>query len=741
MKKLLYLIPIFFIIACTSYPEAIEEALQQAGSNRKELKAVLKHYAKNPSDSLKLRAAEFLIANMPGKFSIYYDAPWNDVATVYLRWTSSSNKQMVLDHYKLGKQVIKVDVQHITSDYLINNIELSFKVWQETPWGKDISFDVFCEEILPYRLGNEPLENWREKVLTSFADIYQSFIQDTSINAVRACIMVNDKLPRFRMDKDFNHMSYSQLMASTRGTCDAMAALTVFVMRGLGIPVTREHTPKYVETVTGHSWNSVGDTVHISFMGTETNPGLSHQGTTFLSAKIYRTVYSNQGNLKTDMENIPPALNNINNSIDVTAEYANCVDVQAPLLNSHLNKTGYAYLAILQGKEWYPVGWGVVMNEHIEFLSVRKNVYYLPVYYNQGVQSPASYPFILRDNDSFYFFKPDTLQITGPFNGPHLLSSAKPYTLKSVDFDFGGFGHAYYDTTPATGDSTYRIAGGDVSICGVDIQSDMESIGFTASGEWLLYTVEVEDAGKYIVEVEVAVEGDTKIHFEVDGVDVTGLVSYGSTGGWDSWQWMQLSKPLALSKGSHQIKFFMDIAYFNFRNFRFTYEKETIRKTTPFRGPHILTSENPYILKSVDFDKGGQGISFYDTNPTSTGGESYRRAGGDYNSKGMDIEHDSVSIGYINAGEWIIYTLEVHDTGKYLVSVEIASIGTGLCHLELNGINVTGAVTLPVTGGWEFWSWYNIPTPIELPKGKQQLRFYCGSNQTFNLRNLKFTYQ
>ena len=83
------------------YSSEIQSVLQLAGSNRSELVKVLKHYGKNPADSLKLKAAEFLIVNMPGKYSEYYDAPWSDVATVFLRWTSSSNKQLVLEGYDL----------------------------------------------------------------------------------------------------------------------------------------------------------------------------------------------------------------------------------------------------------------------------------------------------------------------------------------------------------------------------------------------------------------------------------------------------------------------------------------------------------------------------------------------------------------------------------------------------------------------------------------------------------------
>ena len=93
MQKIRYLMLIILVYSCTSYPEAIEDVLRQAGKNRKELEKVLKYYGKNPADSLKLRAAKFLIVNMPGKYSEYYDAPWNDVATVHLQWIGSSDKK------------------------------------------------------------------------------------------------------------------------------------------------------------------------------------------------------------------------------------------------------------------------------------------------------------------------------------------------------------------------------------------------------------------------------------------------------------------------------------------------------------------------------------------------------------------------------------------------------------------------------------------------------------------------
>ena len=119
MRHILYFVLVVFVCSCTTYSDDLEDVLRQAGKNRGELEKVLKYYGKNKADSLKYRAAEFLIVNMPGKYSMYYDAPWNDAATVFLRWTSSSNKQLVLDEYGLGKKIGKYDLLHITGDYLI----------------------------------------------------------------------------------------------------------------------------------------------------------------------------------------------------------------------------------------------------------------------------------------------------------------------------------------------------------------------------------------------------------------------------------------------------------------------------------------------------------------------------------------------------------------------------------------------------------------------------------------------
>jgi hypothetical protein len=406
MKHLSILLLIFLTACSSHYSFEIENVLKQAGGNRSELEEVIKHYSKSSADSLKLKATEFLIVNMPGKYSKYYDAQWNDVATVLLRWTSSSDKQKVLDAYKLGEPLIREDVKYITAEYLINNIELAFKVWREQPWGKHISFDTFCEEILPYRIDNEPLENWREKALVSFADANRSFQKQPDITTVEACEKINDLLPRFRMDMDFSNMNYSMLMATARGSCEEQANLAVFVMRALGIPVTKDFTPKWPNRNNGHTWNTVLDSTgrHIPFMGTEANPG--YLDSTKLKGKIYRRIFA----IRNDVENIPPFFKNFN-SIDVTAEYGKSVNVEIPVKYQPNNNHGYTYVSIPGFSRWNVIGWGTVENNTIHFGALEKNLLYLPFFYENRSETPANYPFWLDEEGTVRFLEPDTIHL------------------------------------------------------------------------------------------------------------------------------------------------------------------------------------------------------------------------------------------------------------------------------------------------------------------------------------------
>jgi len=161
---------------------------------------------------------------------------------------------------------------------------------------------------------------------------------------------------------------------------------------------------------------------------------------------------------------------------------------------------------------------------------------------------------------------------TRAFKGPHILSATAPREILASNFDLGGEGNAFHDLDGSNTGDNYRNNNGDPNAYAVDIEGNGTNLGYTGNGEWLLYTVEVQDAGVYVVEVSLSANGnDGKYHIEVDNVNETGSVNVPNNNSWGSWRWNP-TPPLEINftQGRHKVKFFIEAATFNFRALRFT---------------------------------------------------------------------------------------------------------------------------------------------------------------------------
>ena len=128
----------------------------------------------------------------------------------------------------------------------------------------------------------------------------------------------------------------------------------------------------------------------------------------------------------------------------------------------------------------------------------------------------------------------------------------------------------------------------------------------------------------------------------------------------------------------------------------------------------------PTMIQAEDFDLGGEGIAYHDTD-TGNNGSQYRP------SEDVDIETCADSgggfnVGWLVPGEWTEYTVSVPTPGDYEFDVRVASLSAGgTFHLEFNGIDETGAITVPVTGGWQTWT--TVTATATLAAGTQTMRF------------------
>ena len=164
--------------------------------------------------------------------------------------------------------------------------------------------------------------------------------------------------------------------------------------------------------------------------------------------------------------------------------------------------------------------------------------------------------------------------------------------------------------------------------------------------------------------------------------------------------------------------------------------------TRPFKGPHIISSSESYFLPAANFDVGGEGYAFHDSDVSNRANNNYRSSNGDPQGASVDIQGDGVNLGYTAAGEWLLFTLQIQDAGNYLVDISLSASGNdGKYHLELDNVNFTGTVTVPNNNSWTNWRWH--PTPpfeIYISEGRHKFKFYFEGGG-FNLRALRFTKQ
>lgn len=162
-----------------------------------------------------------------------------------------------------------------------------------------------------------------------------------------------------------------------------------------------------------------------------------------------------------------------------------------------------------------------------------------------------------------------------------VLTSSAPCVINAFNFDLGGEGIGYHDDDPG---NNYRETKGDVDSKGVDLEGG-GNVGYTSHGEWLMYTVHVQDAGTYAFDLERSVNNEGRggyYSLEIDG-ESTGYVFMEDDNDWNSYKWQHEAYPenqprIYFNGGKHTVKFVLgkdgDHGSVNFRNFRFAFGGE-----------------------------------------------------------------------------------------------------------------------------------------------------------------------
>ena len=408
---------------------------------------------------------------------------------------------------------------------------------------------------------------------------------------------------------------------------------------------------------------------------------------------------------------------------------------------------------------------------------------------------------------------------------------ALPGTLQAEDFDAGADGISYHDSdTKKEGDATsYRTNGG-----GVDIVKGNggNAIGYTATGEWLEYTVNVEEAGIYSYDATVS-SGVTNSSISLSLSTENGLtkltdvlaVPCVNSNDWNTYRTIHGRLLIPLEAGKQIIRLNITGGSCNVDKIVFkhvdvdsnmkltvtadpapaTINTSTTLKATassatstianvkfyvgnvllksvsaePFEATYRPTEKGTYdvtaiatdadgkqskivkyalkvnnkrtaykgvvsipgIIQAENFDKGGEGFTFHDSDTENQGDADYRT-----DAEGIDIVKGNGGnvLGYTAVGEWHEYSINVKEPGRYSCEATVSSGVTGsgfsIGLVKEGKVTILSRVSVPQTGNssWDTYKVVKSTFNANLEEGEQILRItITGANCNIDKIELK----
>ncbi|MFH7016856.1 transglutaminase-like domain-containing protein [Flavobacterium sp. FlaQc-47] len=410
--------------------------------------SLFKHYE---YEIEKKEAAKFLIDNLQIHYSENYD--WVDEQNRKIDFNeldypdlkvASIAFQNLKDSIRLTPKTYRInDINVITPEFLIKNIDLAFDAWKNNPWSNSYDFKTFCEYILPYRSLTEPLEDWRSEYLELVA---QAGLKVKNVNQpVDVATQTILELKNFRFldsrPDPIPYLSPKQLLFRREGACNDLANLSLLACRSMGLAVTFDFTPEYGASSKRHFWDTVIDEngKHIPFNGNcFGNPqGLpyAYNATGKRLAKVYRKTFSIQQNslaVTKDTILIPDGFLREKNILDVTEEYVTTGKISYPINPESKNTT--AYLNVFNLAKWRVIDWGQKKSNRIEFQNLGCNIVYLPGFYDPVSKKMdyAKYPVLLNSNAKQQILNPN-------YNKTFSYNLTRDKNKKGPGLDFNSF--------------------------------------------------------------------------------------------------------------------------------------------------------------------------------------------------------------------------------------------------------------------------------------------------------------
>lgn len=146
------------------------------------------------------------------------------------------------------------DLTVVTEDMLINNLRIAYHVRAAYPWAANVSEDDFLHYVLPMRVSQEPLGNWRPYFYEQLHEHVEGL--ETLYEAERAVIGVAGGWVGFRQTQRRDQGPFESL-ASGFGRCEEIMIVQIDAYRAMGIPARQAWTPYWTYQDNNHAWTEI----------------------------------------------------------------------------------------------------------------------------------------------------------------------------------------------------------------------------------------------------------------------------------------------------------------------------------------------------------------------------------------------------------------------------------------------------------------------------------------------------
>ena len=155
------------------------------------------------------------------------------------------------------------DMGDYEGEYFLDNVRMSLKAREQMAWGKDVPEDLFRHFVLPVRVNNERMDEFRMLYYDTLRMRVEGLsLHDAALEVNHWCHEKATYVP-----SDSRTSSPMATMLTAEGRCGEESTFVVSALRAVGIPARQVYTPRWAHTDSNHAWVEVWIDGKWYFMG------------------------------------------------------------------------------------------------------------------------------------------------------------------------------------------------------------------------------------------------------------------------------------------------------------------------------------------------------------------------------------------------------------------------------------------------------------------------------------------